>query len=223
MRRRTPWIVAAVMMTAVTTGHTAENSWSSEGSYKTDLVITGLKIEAISGALADLKHGGELPQPALGQPGQLMDDAYTVPNGHYSEDYVFPGGSAAIIDHEISFCVFSPGVKNFALAWQPCGSGAVFPPMPDLLGTILDGNTIAFTAPAAGCYLLTVSVTGFSPGDWDWMVLADYDGGGPIAPLAPNLDTFGGSKVTYALYDGAGDPVGYGPSSARPWCFSVLP
>jgi hypothetical protein len=190
-----------------------------------DLSVTYVEIQSVRRSTdsfdEEVGNGNSRHQA---DPGTLMEDAYTSESG--LEEYHFFGGSSKSVDHTVVFCDGTgdyPKTAGFGFAWQECGNGIIFPPLPTLMGTILDGNELSVSVPFSGCFIVTFGIDGFDVGSWDYLVLADYDASGPVNPLAPTTDTFGGSKNTMALYDSATDGIGEGPSSARGWCFEVHP
>jgi hypothetical protein len=179
--------------------------------------ITNVEIQQVQ-----CRHDHSEKAGAQAVPGMFVNGAFTsTVDFPWDEHYTFSGGGSANVDHVISFCVGSSREVCFALAWQPCGNEVIFPPLPLLKGTLLDGERFCLTVPS-GCYDIGITATGFDVGEWDWMAMANYDGAGPIHPLSPDTDTFGGSKNSLVLYD-IGDGVGHGLSAGRPWCFEITP
>ena len=116
-----------------------------------------------------------------------------------------------------------PTPVTLAFAWQECQNGVIFPPMPSLLGTTLDGGTIALTLPFDGIWYITAGISGFETGEWDWGWMARYDNTTPI-PVPPASDTdMGGMEgpPSFNLHNKE-EGIGEGRGSGRPWCFEVL-
>ncbi len=213
--------VAAVFAMVGSVQGYEEGLW--EGNYEilTDLEITEVEIQPIQCAH---DHSGKGGNQAV--PGTFIDDAYTTTVGSPTDEhYVFSGGGSAQVRHVVRFCESGgpyPREICFAFAWQPCGHGVVFPPLPRLKGTLIDHERICLEIDFSGCYEFAITVTGFEVDTWDWICMANYNGVGPLHPLSPDTDTFGGSKNSLVLYD-KGDGVGHGLSAGRPWCFEVNP
>jgi hypothetical protein len=239
MRKTFTLIAVMSMVLAVSTAWTAqddEETWWS-GSPQMDLKVNHVDIEMASNYVSSFKNDG--PQN-LGGPGagtgasNFCADAYTAPTwvtGWPSiEEYSFPT-SQTYIDNRVVVVNNAgpwPTPVSLAFVWQACGNVKIFPPIPSTFGTNCpwDGHELALTLPYAGRWYITVGVSGFLTGTWDWMWFARYDGIAPI-PVIPlgteGNDHHGGSYETRELFTGPGDVVGAGESSGRPWCFEVVP
>jgi hypothetical protein len=154
--------------------------------------------------------------------------ATTAPSVFSIEQYSFSGGVNATVDHRTIMAnnAQGGGLTSLAYAWVECGAGNVYPPVPNLLGTTLDGSTLALSLPYTGVWYVTVGISGFSTGTYDWGWMARYDGVTPI-PVPPNPPTdLGGFEfgpgATNSLHN-LNDQVGDGTGSGRPWCFQVNP
>jgi len=201
----------------------ADDAWSKDYEHQSDLTITHVEIRLADQAPEDVA-GSRTPQPS----NSLMTAFTNDPNGPPPpvEHYSFTGGAQATVNHVVGVAANAgpfPLPVSLALVWQSCGNGVIFPPLPAILGTSLDGMTLAVTLPASGSWYITAGVSGFSSGDYDWMALARYDGMTPIpVPPAPDTDGFGG--MTAPPWDLFGiNPPGCCLSWERPWCFSVAP
>ena len=220
-----PFLLAMILQAPI--ARAAQAEWPEYYASPMQLDVTHIDIQAVPSPADRFKQeGNEILGGRQATPGTLIEDAYTKPVGGTMESYSFAGDTATTIDHTIIYCDDSgnfPHPACFAFAWQPCGNGLIFPPLPILMGTTFDGASLSVTIPFSGCFFLTFGVDGFAPGHYAWMVLGDYTGACPVDPFSPDTDTFGGSRTTMALYDGTGDVVGEGFSSARPWCFELTP
>jgi hypothetical protein len=209
-------VVAAMAPVSSIQGYEDE-FWGENYESPMGFEITHVELQQIK--CTHDHSGGSMDQAV---PGMFMDDAFTTMVGSpFDENYSFSGGGSASVNHVVRFCVVSVREVCFAWAWQPCGHGVIFPPMPLLKGTVYDGERFCLEVPP-GCYDISTTVTGFDVGEWDWIAMANYDGVGPIHPLSPDTDTFGGSKNSLVLYD-IGDGIGHGLSAGRPWCVQVNP
>lgn len=201
----------------------AEGAWLKDYSRSSDLTITHVEVGLADHAVEDAARTRN-PQPS-----NVMITAFTNdPNGPPSPDehYSFVGGDQAVVNHVVNLMASAgpfPLPVSLAFVWQSCGNGVIFPPVPDLLGTSIDGLTLTVTLPNAGSWYVSVGVDGFDTGDWDWMALARYDGMTPI-PVPPAADTDGFGGMTAAPWDLFGiNPPGCCLGWERPWCFSVAP
>ncbi len=207
----------------------------TDGTPKMDLRVGSVDISAVNA----FRTAGS---PTLGGPGpgpggsNVAHDAYTAPSWATTSPSVFSieqysfSVTQTYIDHRT--CVknnMGPWPTPVALAyvWQECRHPVLYPPMPAIIGTNApgDGSTLALTLPYAGNWYITVGISGFSTGTWDWAWLARYDGRTPIPvipPRSPGNDTGGGNYYTFALY-GPDNTIGNGQAADRPWCFRVHP
>jgi hypothetical protein len=189
------------------------------------LQVTYVKVKEVTKTVENLKKGDRNTRGGPPNQFEMIHDVYTsVEDGLYEETYWLSASDT--IDHVIMIEADTLSLPfegwNLAFAWQRCGNGRIFPPVPNLMGTIFDGTDIWIEKPAKnGIYEITVGIAGFDEGTWDYVVMVDHHGRGPINPNDPSTDTFGGSRVTFALYDSPADVIGEGPSCARPWCFEV--
>jgi hypothetical protein len=144
------------------------------------------------------------------------------------EQYSFPS-SETYINHRVVFAANTgpfPMQISLAFAWQECGNGVIFPPLPKTYGTNApgDGMSLMVTAPYQGQYVVTVPI----PKDmfdedtsYDWIWLARFDGITPIPVLPPGTpgnDTGGGDYYTFSMY---GSLPWNAVGGNRPWCFRV--
>jgi hypothetical protein len=219
-------LMAAVTMAAavITVGSVQgfeEELWGGNYESPAGFEITNVEIIPIQ-----CTHDHSQKAIAQAVPGTLVEDGWTTTVGSPNDEhYSFSGGGSAQVRHVVRFCEGGgsyPMEVCFAFAWQPCGHGVVFPPIPRLKGTLMDGERICMEISFSGCFEIAVTATGFGIDTWDWIIMANYDGSGPIHPLASDTDTFGGSTNSLVLYD-VGDGVGHGLSAGRPWCFEVNP
>jgi len=227
MIRSITMITALVLVVSVKGIFSLESSdrevtWLGEFEEPMGLDVAYVEVHRVGEATERSKAGeGE---PLFESLPAWLKDAFTS-DGPPSETYVFQGGSGAVIDHVLHLTNSeSPLTLSFAFAWQPCGNGVIFPPLPDLLGTTLDGQEMSITLPTTGDWYVAVGVRGFEPGDWDWMALVRYDGVTPI-PVPPDeavTDAKGGMPVAPWCLFGI-SPSGEGLTWERPWCFQVLP
>lgn len=58
----------------------------------------------------------------------------------------------------------------------------------------MDGNSALFSLPWSGTWHVAVWIADLDVGEWDWLVMADYNGNTPVNPFDPWVDTFGGPK-----------------------------
>ena len=195
-----------------------------------------LNVESVDIHLLKKTGGNDV----LGGPGagpgasNFCMDAYTAPSWATNspsvfsiEQYSFSGGTATVVDHRTITANNAgpwPTPVSLAYVWAGCGAGVVFPPVPALLGTSMDGTTLALTLPYTGIWYVTVGISGFSAGTYDWGWMARYDGATPIpVPPAPDTDLGGfefGPGTTNALHN-LSDSIGDGDGSGRPWCFKM--
>ena len=182
------------------------------------------------------------PGPGPGTSNFCMD-AYTAPTWATTspsvftiEQYNFTGGTAAVVDHRVVVANNQgpwPTPIGLGFAWQACDAKWLYPPLPSTLGLLLDGNTLALTLPYTGIWYITVGISGFSPGTYDWAWFADYTGTVPIQVPPPltipgNIDQGGDDATLVALQwwggvplYGVSDQIGDGLGANRPWCFQV--
>jgi hypothetical protein len=179
MKVRSLFIVVFFLFLVVNMAQAAQDDWSKDYKNPRDLQITEVTINQASCSVDEFKKSSN---STLGGPGSgpglsnYLTDAYTAPTWATTlpssctiEQYQFYGGSAATIDHRV--LVFNnagpwPTPLSLAFAWQRCGNGVLFPPLPLLLGTTLDGITLFLTLPfnTACCpWYVTVGISGFSP------------------------------------------------------------
>jgi len=205
--------------------------------------LTHVRIHCATGDIDRLRRNGN---NTLGGPGahpgggasNFAMDAYTAPTWATSfpsvftwENYSFEGGSAAQVDHRVIITNNAgpwPTPVSLAFIWQECGNGTLFPPYPRLYGTSIDGGVITLPLFDQGIWYITLGFSGFTPGDYDWVALVNFDGISPIPvpDIPPNTDAIGSDIWNPRVY-GAGlqnlsDEVGDGLGSGRPWCFKVL-
>ncbi len=197
-----------------------------------------LNVESVDIHLLKKTGGNNTLGGPGGGPGvsNFCMDAYTAPSWATTspsvfsiEQYSFSGGSAAAVGYRtISANNAGPFPTPLALAyvWAGCGAGAVFPPVPNTLGTTLDGSTLALSLPYTGIWYVSVTITGHSVGTHDWGWLARYDGVTPI-PVPPRAPTdLGGFEFgpgNQNRLHNLSDAVGNGQGSGRPWCFKINP
>jgi len=199
-----------------------------------------LNVESVDIHLLKKTGGSDVLGGPGGGPGtsDFCMDAYTAPSWATNspsvfslEQYSFSGGTAAPVGYRTITAnnhsgPLGPTPLALAYAWQPCGAGDIYPPVPDLLGTTLDGVTIALSLPYTGIWYVTSTITGVSTGTWDWGWMARYDGVTPI-PVPPASDTdMGGiafNNASDAPLLNSTDSVGNGKGSGRPWCVKVNP
>jgi len=221
------------MVFAVNAQAAQQSGW---GDTYTGMAIDAghVTIDCASNYVSSFKKGND----TLGGPGagpgtsNFAADAYTAPSwasgSPFSlEQYSFTGDTSFVIDHHTLVGDFAgpfPDSVSLAYVWTNCGAGVVYPPVPSLLGTDLDGGTIALTLPTPGLWAITLGIFGFSPGTYDWGWMIRYDGLTPIhVPPASDTDLGGfefGPGVTNLLHN-ANDQIGNGAGSGRPWCFKM--
>jgi hypothetical protein len=232
--------VVFVVNTAQTTQDNEED-WSSSAPPKMDLQVGYVKLSACNSSDSFKKSGPQtLSGPGAGPgPSNHARDAFTAPSWDTfspptMELYSFPT-TVSYIEHVVVINNYQgpwPTPVTLAYIWQECGNGVMFPPVPATLGTNApwDGATLGMTLPYAdGCWYISVGISGFSTGTWDWAWLARYDGVTPIPVLpqgSPGNDTGGGNYYTFQIYSidelragigGGNDGIG----ADRPWCFRV--
>jgi hypothetical protein len=201
------------------------------------LNVEHVKIHQAADFSSSFKKNGNniLGGPGAG-PGtsNFCMDAYTAPTWASTspsvftvEQYSFLPGTATVVDHRTitgNNAGPYPTLLSLAYVWADCNAGTVYPPVPSLLGTSLDGTTLALSLPSAGIWYVTVGISGFSSGLYDWGWFARYDGLTPIpVPPAPTTDLGGfefGPGVFNALHNQA-DAMGNGKGSGRGWCFQI--
>jgi hypothetical protein len=204
------------------------------GEAPMDLRVGTVDINCAFRTAGNPTLGGVGPGPGTAD---VAHDAYTAPTWASDppsvfsiEQYSFPV-SQTYIDHRV--CVKNNnqlgGPTSFGFAWNDCGNGVIHPPRPATLGTNVDGNTVALTLPNDGNWYITIGISGFSTGTWDWMWFCRYDGVTPIVVYPPGqigMDTGGGNYNTFAMYSddelraGIGGQT-WGVAADRPWCFRV--
>ncbi len=194
-------------------------------------------VDCASGYVSSFKKGNDtLGGPGAGPGGaNTTSTSYTAPSWATAspsvfsiEQYSFPGATTATyIDHRTNVNNNAgpwPTPVSEAYLWVNCGAGVVYPPIPSMYGTSLDGGTLVLTLPYAGNWYITVGFSGFSAGTYDWGWMTDYTGLTPIpVPPAATTDLGGfefGPGVTNILHN-ANDAIGNGAGSGRPWCFKI--
>jgi hypothetical protein len=233
-------LLAIVALVFAMNAQAASNNdvWQNYTGMK--LNVEHVNIHAAANFSGMKKNGNA----TLGGPGNgpgtsnFCADAYTAPTWATTspsvfsiEQYSFTGGSGATVDHRtVTINNAGPWPTSLALAyvWADCGAGVVFPPVPALLGTNIDGNTILLSLPYTGIWYVTVGISGFSAGTYDWGWMANYAGTTPI-PVPASIQPSGpsdlggfefGPGANNALHN-VTDAIGNGKGSGRPWCFKV--
>jgi len=193
------------------------------GGNSPNLQVTKVTVTNAVSFADNLKK--DTPQPMAAAVDFLMD-GYTapawatgVPSVFSIEEYSFTGGSLATVGHRVIYNNNLTPAPTIAIlfAWQPCGSTAIYPPMPGMAGACPAG--IALSLPSGGIWYITVGVSGFTAGtSWDWVWQASQGVSCISVPGgALGADTFGGEVAfpTLRMDDGS-------DSGSRPWCFSVI-
>jgi len=235
-------IAMVALVFAVNAQAASSNDWGTNYTGM-QLNVERVNIHLATDYAGSFKQNGNntLGGPGTGTgPSNFAMDAYTAPTWattapsvFSTEDYTFSGGSAATVSHRVIFCNNAgpwPTPLSLGFAWQPCGAGVIFPPMPSLLGTTIDGGTIALTLPPSGTppggiWYITIGISGFSADEYDWGWLSRTDGVTPLpVPAGLAVTDMGGigPGPGYVLMNSA-DAIGNGKGSGRPWCFDVNP
>lgn len=190
------------------------------GQNSSNLQVTKVTVTPRVQSADNLKK--DTPEPNAAAYDFLMD-GYTAPTWASSissvfsiEEYSFTGGSLATVDHRVVYNNNLTPAPTIAImfAYQPCGSGAIFPPVPGLVGACPAG--ISLSLPSGGIWYITVGVSGFTAGtSWDWVWQATQGVSCISIPAgALAADTFGGDTAGFRLDGGSN-------SGSRPWCFAV--
>jgi len=234
MKKITALIAIAVFVSAVNAqAASSDDTWENYTGQV--LNVEHVSIHAATNFADNFKKGDNTlggPGPGPGAANFAMD-GFTQPSGVSSptlftlEQYAFSGGTSVIIDHQTVISNNAgpyPTQVSLAFAWQACGNGSIFPPLPDLLGTTMDGVTLSTTLSTGGIWYVAVGISGLTPGTYDWGWMARYDGLTPIpVPPAPDTDLAGFAGVGDFGLHNTTDDIGDGSGSGRPWCFEITP